>query len=175
MSRWRRCVSTGVESARPAPGVLEALRSADTIVIAPSNPIVSIGPILAVPGIRDELIAAGATDVVAVSPIVAGAALKGPADRLMADLGLESSVVGVARIYADVASTLVVDVADGGLVDAVEAERHALHRGRDRHEHAGDRGRARRDGDHERGLRERAPSESYRDVGRRGHRRGPAR
>ena len=109
----------GAETARPAPGVLEALRNADTVVIAPSNPLISIGPILAVSGIRDELIA-WRNRVVAISPIVAGAALKGPADRLMADLGFESSVVGVARIYAEIASALVVDVADGGLVDAVE-------------------------------------------------------
>jgi LPPG:FO 2-phospho-L-lactate transferase len=109
----------GAEAARPAPGVVEALRSADTVVIAPSNPLISIGPILAVPGIRDELIARR-NRVVAISPIVAGAALKGPADRLMADLGFESSVVGVARIYAEIASALVVDVADGGLVGAVE-------------------------------------------------------
>jgi LPPG:FO 2-phospho-L-lactate transferase len=109
----------GAEAARPAPGVLEALRGADTIVIAPSNPIISIGPILAVPGIRDEL-TARRDRVVAISPIVAGTAIKGPADRLMTDLGHEASVVGVARIYADIASALIVDVADSGLVDAVE-------------------------------------------------------
>ena len=82
-----------------------------TVVIAPSNPIVSIGPILAVPGVRDA-VAARREHVVAVSPIVAGAALKGPADRMLAELGHESSVVGVARLYADLAGTLVIDAAD---------------------------------------------------------------
>ena len=91
------------------------------MVIAPSNPIVSIGPVLAVPGVR-EAVAARRDDVVAVSPIVAGAALKGPADRLLTELGHESSVVGVARLYAEVAATLVIDEADADLADAVEAE-----------------------------------------------------
>ena len=103
----------GAEAAAPAPGVLDALAAADRVVICPSNPIVSIGPILAVPGVR-EAVAARRDDVVAVSPIVAGAALKGPADRLLAELGHESSVVGVARLYAPLAATLVVDEADAG-------------------------------------------------------------
>jgi len=90
-------------------------------VIAPSNPIVSIGPLLAVPGIAEALRSRRA-DTVAVSPIVAGAALKGPADRLMRELGHEASVVGVARIYRDIAATLVVETADAGLAGAVEAE-----------------------------------------------------
>lgn len=111
----------GVEAASPAPGVLDAIASADAIVIAPSNPIVSIGPVLAVPGVRDA-VAARRERTVAVSPIVGGAALKGPADRMLVELGHESSVVGVARIYADVASVLVVDRADAHLADAVEAE-----------------------------------------------------
>ena len=88
--------------------------------MCPSNPIVSIGPLLAVPGIADAL-AARRADVVAVSPIVAGAALKGPADRLMAELGHEPSVVGVARAYADFVGTLVIDEADAASADAVEA------------------------------------------------------
>ena len=111
----------GVESARPAPGVLEALAGAERVVICPSNPIVSIGPVLAVPGVADGL-AARRDAVVAVSPIVAGAALKGPADRLLRELGHEASVVGVARLYAGVAGTLVVDEADAALAGAVEAE-----------------------------------------------------
>ena len=86
----------GAERARPAPGVLEALATASTIVICPSNPILSIAPILAVPGIR-EAVTARRRDTVAVSPIVAGAALKGPADRLLTELGHEASVVGVAQ------------------------------------------------------------------------------
>jgi LPPG:FO 2-phospho-L-lactate transferase len=111
----------GAESARPAPGVIEAIETATTVVVCPSNPIVSIGPILAVPGI-EETIASRRADTVAVSPIVAGAAVKGPADRLLTELGHESSVVGVARLYAPLATTLVVDEADAGLADRVEAE-----------------------------------------------------
>lgn len=111
----------GVDQARPAPGVLDAIGAADTVVIAPSNPIVSIAPVLAVPGILDA-VARRRADVVAVSPIVAGAALKGPADRMLDELGHEPSVVGVARMYAPFAGTLVVDVADAHLADAVEAE-----------------------------------------------------
>lgn len=111
----------GAGAVDPAPGVLEALGHAARIVIAPSNPIVSIGPLFAVPGVRDA-VAARRDDVVAVSPIVAGAALKGPADRLMVELGHEASVVGIARIYAAVAGTLVIDEADADLAGAVEAE-----------------------------------------------------
>jgi LPPG:FO 2-phospho-L-lactate transferase len=110
----------GVDGSRPAPGVLDALGAAAVVVICPSNPIVSIGPILAVPGIR-AAVEAGRARTVAVSPIVAGAALKGPADRLLAELGHEVSVVGVARLYAPLAATLVVDDADAGLARAVEA------------------------------------------------------
>ncbi len=112
---------SGAASAVPAPGVLAALDEADTIVICPSNPIVSIGPIRAVPGVEDALVRRRA-QVVAVSPIVAGAALKGPADRMLTELGHEATVVGVARLYAPVASTLVVDRADAALADAVAAE-----------------------------------------------------
>jgi LPPG:FO 2-phospho-L-lactate transferase len=111
----------GAATSSPAPGVLDALADADVLVICPSNPVVSIGPLLAVPGIADVL-KRRRHRVIAVSPIVAGAAIKGPADRLMAELGEESSVVGVARIYADLAATLVVDQADQALADDVEAE-----------------------------------------------------
>ena len=111
----------GAETAQPAPGVMEALRDAEHIVVCPSNPVVSIGPVLAVPGVREALMARRG-HVVAVSPIVAGAALKGPADRLMAELGTEPSVVGVARLYAPWVGTLVVDVADAHHAAAVEAE-----------------------------------------------------
>jgi len=110
----------GVEKARPAPGVLDAISSASTVVLAPSNPIVSIGPVVAVPGISDAL-AARRDDVVAVSPIVAGLALKGPAARMLRELGHEPTVVGVARLYCDLAATLVVDTADAELAGAVEA------------------------------------------------------
>ncbi len=111
----------GAELATPAPGVLAAISGAARVVIAPSNPIVSIGPVLAVPGVR-AAVEARRADVVAVSPIVAGAALKGPADRLLRELGHEASVVGVARLYAPLAATLIVDDADADQAAAVEAE-----------------------------------------------------
>ena len=111
----------GAESASPAPGVLEAIAGADAVLVCPSNPLVSIGPVLAVPGIR-EAVEARRDSVVAVSPIVAGRALKGPADRLMAELGHEASVVGVARLYARLASVLVVDEADADLAPEVERQ-----------------------------------------------------
>ena len=105
----------GVERAAPSPAVLDAIASADVIALAPSNPFVSIGPILAVPGMEPALLAADAP-VVAVSPIVAGAALKGPADRMFATLGGESSAAGVARHYAEhhpgLIDGLAIDVAD---------------------------------------------------------------
>ncbi|MDP9005879.1 MAG: 2-phospho-L-lactate transferase [Actinomycetota bacterium] len=110
----------GAELARPGPGVLEAIAEAERVVVAPSNPIVSIGPILAVPGVAEALTARRA-HVVAVSPIVAGAALRGPADRLLTELGHDASVVGVARLYAPWAATLVVDEADAGRAGEVEA------------------------------------------------------
>ena len=111
----------GADTARPTPGVLESLTTAESIVVAPSNPIVSIGPVLAVPGVH-EAVAARRDHVVAVSPIVAGAALKGPADRMLVELGHEASVVGVARLYAPFAGTLVIDEADADRVAEVEAE-----------------------------------------------------
>jgi LPPG:FO 2-phospho-L-lactate transferase len=111
----------GAETTSPSPGVLDAIASAATIVLAPSNPLVSIAPLLAVPGIRDAVIARR-EQVVAVSPIIAGAALKGPADRLMLELGHEPSVVGVARLYRDLAATLVIDDADADSAPAIEAE-----------------------------------------------------
>lgn len=105
---------------------LDVLRDADTIVIAPSNPILSIGPLRALPGV-DDVLSSRREQVVAVSPIVAGAALKGPADRMLAELGHDASVVGVARLYAPIASTLVIDDADADLAPAVEAEgMHAI-------------------------------------------------
>lgn len=110
----------GADEARPAPGVLEAVGAADLVVCCPSNPVVSIGPILAVPGIRTAL-EARRDRVVAVSPIVAGAAIRGPADRLLRELGHEASALGVARLYAPWAATFVIDEADGGLVPAIEA------------------------------------------------------
>lgn len=113
----------GIEVARPTEEVLVALDTADLLVIAPSNPLVSVGPILALPGIREAFAAAGDRGVprVAVSPIIGGRALKGPADRMLISLGHESSAVGVARIYAGLIDRFVLDEADASLGAAVEA------------------------------------------------------
>jgi LPPG:FO 2-phospho-L-lactate transferase len=111
----------GAASAVPAPGVLDALDDAETILVCPSNPVISIGPILAVPGIRDALIRRR-DRVVGVSPIIAGAPVKGPADRLMGPLGIEVSCVGVARAYADFCGTLVIDAGDADRAAEVEAQ-----------------------------------------------------
>ncbi len=110
----------GIESARPGPSVLATLEGAEAIIVCPSNPIVSIGPVLAVDGVRSVL-ERRRDRVVAVSPIVAGAALKGPADRMLTELGYEASVVGVARLYAPFCSVLVIDHADADSAPAVEA------------------------------------------------------
>lgn len=109
----------GVERAHPAPGVLEALESARTIVICPSNPLISIGPILAVPGVRKAL-QQRRTDVVAVCPIVGGKSLKGPSDRMLAQLGYEVSALGVARMYRDICGTMLIDPVDGAQAQAIE-------------------------------------------------------
>jgi LPPG:FO 2-phospho-L-lactate transferase len=111
----------GAPEARPAPGVLDAIAGAGTVVVAPSNPIVSIGPVLAVPGVQ-EAVEARRDTVVAISPLVGGRALKGPADRLLRELGHEESVVGVARLYAPFTGTLVIDEADADRADEVRAE-----------------------------------------------------
>jgi LPPG:FO 2-phospho-L-lactate transferase len=112
---------SGAEAARPAPGVLDALADAELIIGCPSNPLVSIGPLLAVPGIEDVL-RERRDDVVAVSPIVGGAALKGPADRLLRELGHEASALGVAHLYAPWVGTLVIDDVDAALAPAIERE-----------------------------------------------------
>jgi len=109
----------GVESARPAPGVLEAIRDADRILICPSNPLISIGPILAVHGVREAL-RARKPDVLAVCPIVGGKSLKGPSDKMLAQLGHEPSAVGVAKIYSDFVGTLVIDPVDKSQSSAIE-------------------------------------------------------
>lgn len=116
-----RAVDLGAAAAaRPAPGVLEALAAADGVLICPSNPVVSIGPILAVPGLRDALRRASAP-VVAVSPIVGGAPVKGPADRLLRGIGAEVSARGVAALYRDVARGFVLDARDAEQADDVAA------------------------------------------------------
>ena len=101
----------GVDRARPASGVLEAIRDAERILICPSNPLISIGPILAVPGIREAL-RARKESVIAICPIVGGKSLKGPSDKMLAELGHEPSAFGVAKLYADFTGTFVIDPAD---------------------------------------------------------------
>jgi LPPG:FO 2-phospho-L-lactate transferase len=110
----------GAEDARPAPGVLEAGARAETILICESNPDKTKGPVLAVPGVRAAL-AARRDRVVAVTPIIGGRPVKGPADRLMGPLGMEVSCVGVAEAYRDVCGTLVIDTADAPDAPRVEA------------------------------------------------------
>ena len=119
--------SVAIQSVRFA-GITEAtalglddMHTADAVIIAPSNPVVSIGPMRALKNF-DATLTARRDTVVAISPIVAGAALKGPADRMMSELGLEASVVGIARLYAPIASTLIIDTADEHLISAVERE-----------------------------------------------------
>ena len=107
-------------TARPAPGVLDALAGAGTIVLCPSNPVVSIGPILGVPGVRDAVIASPAP-VVAISPIVGGAPVKGPADSLLRGIGAEVSARGVARLYREVVDGFVIDARDADEQPDVEA------------------------------------------------------
>ena len=110
----------GVEDSRPGPEVIESILNAEKIVIAPSNPLVSIGPILAISEILSA-VQSRRESTVAISPIVGGLALKGPADRLMRELGHEPSVVGVAHLYKDFAGTLVIDNADENHRKDVEA------------------------------------------------------
>ncbi|HYL86054.1 MAG TPA: 2-phospho-L-lactate transferase [Candidatus Angelobacter sp.] len=109
----------GAESALPSPGVLEAMRDADRILICPSNPLISIGPILAVPGVREAL-RARKSDVIAVCPIVGGKSLKGPSDKMLTQLGHTASALGVAKLYADFAGTLVIDPVDKAQAAAIQ-------------------------------------------------------
>ena len=113
----------GVEKAAPTPEVRAAVGAASAIVIAPSNPFVSVGPILAVPGMRELLREARTrgAPVAAVSPIIGGRALKGPADRMLAGLGHDSSALGVARLYADLVDVFVLDAVDAALAPAIAA------------------------------------------------------
>ncbi len=109
----------GASDAKPAPGVMDALKDAEAILIAPSNPLVSIGSILAIPGIHDRLHEASGT-VVAVSPIVGGSPIKGPADKLMTGMHMEVSPVGIARYYRDFLDVMVIDQQDAHLLPAIE-------------------------------------------------------
>jgi LPPG:FO 2-phospho-L-lactate transferase len=110
----------GIERARPAPGVLEAIRDAKAILIAPSNPVVSVGTILAVPGVRAAL-AETSAPIAAVSPIVGGAPIKGPATPLMRAVGMEVSALGVAGAYQDLAGAFVIDIQDAALAPDIRA------------------------------------------------------
>lgn len=109
----------GIEHATARPEALVAIRDADAVIVAPSNPIVSIGPILETPGMREAL-DASSSPIVAVSPIVGGRALKGPAAHMLATLGHEVSALGVARLYAGLADGFVIDDVDRDLAPAIE-------------------------------------------------------
>jgi LPPG:FO 2-phospho-L-lactate transferase len=109
----------GEEIANPAPGVLESIRKAQLVIICPSNPIVSIGTILAVKGVRDALRRTDAKRV-AISPIIAGAPVKGPADKLLRGLGFKVSAYSVAKLYSDFLDTFILDAADSAEKDKIE-------------------------------------------------------
>lgn len=108
----------GIDDARPTPEALEAIETADLIVIAPSNPLVSIAPILDIPGIK-AAVAQSTVPVLAVSPLIAGKVVKGPADRMMAALGLRSDAVGVAHRYAGLVDRLFIDTQDATLTEEI--------------------------------------------------------
>jgi LPPG:FO 2-phospho-L-lactate transferase len=112
-------ILAGVDSARPAPGVLEAIRDAEAVIVTPSNPLVSIGPVLAVAGVREALRETGGR-VVAVSPIVGGRTIKGPADRMLRDQGMASTAASVARLYRDFLDVMVIDNVDAHLKPEME-------------------------------------------------------
>jgi LPPG:FO 2-phospho-L-lactate transferase len=113
----------GAQTAAPAPGVIDAIRDAHAVVIAPSNPLISIGPILAVPGIRDALVSR-TVPCVAVSPIVGGAALRGPAAEMLRSLGHQASPVGVAELYRGIVDAMVIDDVDAAA--SAELERGGI-------------------------------------------------
>jgi LPPG:FO 2-phospho-L-lactate transferase len=115
----------GAEGSHPAPGVLDAMSAADAIMFAPSNPVTSIGPILSVPGIREALRQASAP-VVAVSPVIEGAAVSGPAAALMRMQGLPSTLVGIAKAYGDFLDILIADDHDRQEADALRSEKLAV-------------------------------------------------
>jgi LPPG:FO 2-phospho-L-lactate transferase len=120
----RDFVFVGAETAKPAPGVLDAIAGADAVLVAPSNPVVSIAPVLAVPGLRDALVS-GPAPVAGVSPIIGGAPVRGMADRCLAAIGVECSAAGVGRMYGPrngggILDSWLVDSADAGTtVDGV--------------------------------------------------------
>lgn len=116
----RQICFENIEKALPAPGVIESILEAATVIVCPSNPLISIGPILAVPGIRQALTETRAR-VIAVSPVVGGASLKGPTDRMLSDLGMEVSALQVARLYADFIDVFVIDEQDAAAADEISA------------------------------------------------------
>jgi len=122
--RWRPVVReiywTGIEAARPAPGIAEVVSAARAILVAPSNPVISIGPILRVPGMR-TLLAAARSRTVAISPRIAGRAVKGPTVELMRAQGIRPDALGVSQLYRDVAAGFVLDAADAVLAPAIAA------------------------------------------------------
>ena len=118
--RVREIYWTGLDAARPAPGVAEALSASRAVLIAPSNPSISIGPILRVPGMR-ELVAAVRDRTVAISPVIAGRAVKGPTVELLRAEGIRPDALGVAEVYRDVARGFVLDSADASLAPAIAA------------------------------------------------------
>jgi LPPG:FO 2-phospho-L-lactate transferase len=113
-----RVTVDGIESARPAPGVLESIHTADVVVVCPSNPVLSVGPILEIDGVRDALVAH--PNVVAVTPIVRGAALKGPADKILTSMGIGARAASVAGLYNDFINAFVVDASDPTELTAVQ-------------------------------------------------------
>ena len=126
----------GIEDARPLPSVLDAIRNSAAIILAPSNPFVSLGPIFGLRGVREAL--ASARDrVVAISPIVGGKTIKGPADKMLRGLGLEVSALGIARLYKDIVGTFVLDKVDRRLRRTDSRTRDARRRGRHHHDHSG--------------------------------------
>jgi LPPG:FO 2-phospho-L-lactate transferase len=116
----REVIFDGAENARPAPSVIESIADAEAVILTPSNPLVSIGPILSIPGIRDALRTTQAK-VAAVSPIVGGKTLKGPADRMLRDQGIEPSAAAIAKLYEDFLDALVIDNVDAGLKEQIES------------------------------------------------------
>ena len=109
----------GIADARPTPAVLDAIRKSAAVILAPSNPFVSIGPILRLKGVREALRRVKSR-VAAISPIVGGKTIKGPADKMLRGLGMEVSPLGVARLYRDIVGLLVLDHADRGYVEPIE-------------------------------------------------------
>jgi LPPG:FO 2-phospho-L-lactate transferase len=110
----------GIEEARPLPAVLDAIRDSSAIILAPSNPFVSLGPIFGLRGVREAL-ASVRDRVVAISPIVGGKTIKGPADKMLRGLGFEVSALGIARLYKDIVGTFVLDQVDRDYIEPIRA------------------------------------------------------